>query len=1271
MSNSFFVTPSRAFLVSLVLTIAIFSGFALLPSSLPLGRSPSAPVATTAESDASTRAAAAFAQLPLSFEPNQGQAADDVIFQSYGANYSLHLMSDAVSLRVNQQEQAATNVKLKWLSANAHPQLRGERKLPGVSHYLRGSDESQWKRNVPNYAAVRYEQLYPGVDLVFYGQQQQLEYDFVVAPGADPAAIRFTVEGAQSLRLDLNGDLLMQTANGTIRQQKPVLYQQYGAERREVEGGYRLQGSVVSFDVSDYERSLPLVVDPVLVFAARTTGGDGLTVDAAGNIYLTSIVAGPITNVLVPFNNDVLVRKLNPAGTAVLFSTVVGGSSSDFGNDIALDASGNIYVTGSAASTDFPGSFPMGNSAANPLGQAGGGYCFKTTDQATTWQESGRGLPADNYSSKLRGILFDPRNAQVMYAGNQAQVFKSTNGGESWTVLNGTTLLTGGTIRLPLAVAQDGTVYAANPEALYKSTDGGTTWSRVLQSVDQLEAMAIDPNNAAVLYTGFKNKIFKSQNGGSTWAQATLPEPDFAGSLRLLMNRSNPVTLYAVANKLYRSTDGLTWTPIINFTDKELTTAFFDPINATMYLGTSAGVFKTLDEGKTVSPTGLTSAVNLLIGDPTNGSRLYAATSVDFGVIGRASKIWRSLDSGVTWQAVEGRLQRAAVSALALQPTSNGTLFVGTESYPEAFVLKLNPAGNQLVYASYCGEGFGTSLAVDSGNNVYLTGKFLRGAPVQRIALNGFAAESLGAGFVYKLNAAGTAVVYSSSLYGPGADLALDGSGRVAIVGTDRNGFVSVPIKNGYRTTPLSVDAYLAVLDTQQFGAASLLYSTYFGGEVHDDGVAVAWDKRTGNLYLAGKSDGDVSNQIPLTATGSVYRATVFLAKFDPSKNGAASLLWSGRFGNGVIADMKADSVGNVYLTGSVDSDSAPITPGAYQTAFSAGVCGTRTVCLPQPFCDCNKPPFIGCQFFTVPITCTEAYVTKVAGDGSAVLYSTYLGTTNNETPRALALDADNNLYLTGLGILPTTTGAINDLGADGFLTKLSLGSRLGTVATVSAANYASGDQAPASLVAAFLDTAGTGVDKLAITVADSVGAQREARVLYSGAGQVNFEIPAGTALGAGVVRVKYRETVIASGSLRIASITPGIFAFSGTGRGVAAALIVRVKGDGTQVYESLARYDETLKQWVAVPVDLGPATDKVFLVLFGTGFRAVPNLSRVQLTVGGQAAQVLYAGEQPTLIGLDQINALLPRTLIGRGEMDIATTIDGKAANVVRVAIK
>jgi len=352
-----------------------------------------------------------YGKMPLNFEANQGQTDGRVKFLSRTSGYSLFLTADEAVLtlrnkkakngkgtasavplsaektRASAPEGAADVLRMKLRHANLAAKVTGVDELAGTSNYFIGNDPTKWRTNVPTYAKVKYEGIYPGVDLVYYGNQRQLEYDFIVAPGADPRRIAFDIRGAKRIRRDAHGELVFKMGENEIRWHKPVVYQEKDGARQLIAARYAIADeNRVGFELAKYDATKRLYIDP-LIYSTYLGGsgndaGGAIAVDAAGNAYVTGYTAStdfPTMNPLQPANGggaDAFVAKLNPAGSALVYSTYLGGSGAEnvylylgFGDTavggIAVDSAGNAYVTGYTSSTDFP--------TMNPLQPANGG----------------------------------------------------------------------------------------------------------------------------------------------------------------------------------------------------------------------------------------------------------------------------------------------------------------------------------------------------------------------------------------------------------------------------------------------------------------------------------------------------------------------------------------------------------------------------------------------------------------------------------------------------------------------------------------------------------------------------------------------------------------------------------------------------------------------------------------------------------------------------------------------------------------------------------
>jgi hypothetical protein len=313
------------------------------------------------------RIAKSYGSLPLSFELNKGQVDKAVIFLSRGKDYTFFLTSTEAVLSLHGSDP----VRLKSVGANPNPKITGLDELPGRSNYFIGSDRSKWRTNVPHYARVKVEDVYPGIDLVYYGNQRQLEYDWIVAPGADAGMIRFSVESKAKVRIDSQGNLVLDKS-GELLLRKPFIYQNRDGARTEIAGNYALlDNRRIGIAVGKYDTALPLMIDPILSYSTYFGGSDtdagwAIAVDPAGNTY----VAGWTRSSNLPLENpfqesfaggsyDVMVSKFNASGDALIYSTYLGGTDSDVGYGIAVDPSGNAYVTGETTSSNFPTEKPL------------------------------------------------------------------------------------------------------------------------------------------------------------------------------------------------------------------------------------------------------------------------------------------------------------------------------------------------------------------------------------------------------------------------------------------------------------------------------------------------------------------------------------------------------------------------------------------------------------------------------------------------------------------------------------------------------------------------------------------------------------------------------------------------------------------------------------------------------------------------------------------------------------------------------------------------
>ncbi len=452
----------RAVSIALLLTVLgvlVFrsdSGTTVLAA--PAGSAPAVKAATVDQS----KILETYGQLPLSFEPNAGQTDARVKFLSRGPGYTVFLTSDEAVLALSAGSKGKNNssgesaalpmagfrdisqprpqlrrsgavLRMRLIGANKNAEVAGMEQLPGTTNYFLGKDPHDWRTNVVNYRKVGYRGVYPGVDLVYYGNQRQLEYDFVVAPGSNPAAIKVGFAGAPKMHLDDGtGDLVLSTKKGDVRFHKPVAYQMDAEEsntaspaderKHFIESSFVLDAkNHVTFQLGAYDRSKALVIDPTLGYSTYLggTGNDyatAIAVDSTGSAYVTGYTAStnfPTTTgafqtscgggtACSSTHINAFVTKLNSTGTALVYSTYLGGSVKDYGYGIALDGSGDAFIAGTTYSADFPVTAGAYQTA------CGGGTCTDGDIFITELNTTGSGLV---YSTYLGGKSANQANA--------------------------------------------------------------------------------------------------------------------------------------------------------------------------------------------------------------------------------------------------------------------------------------------------------------------------------------------------------------------------------------------------------------------------------------------------------------------------------------------------------------------------------------------------------------------------------------------------------------------------------------------------------------------------------------------------------------------------------------------------------------------------------------------------------------------------------------------------------------------------------------------
>jgi hypothetical protein len=639
----------------------------------------------------------AYGQLPLTFEINQGQARPDVDFLSHGAGYGLSLSAGGAVLGLSKGTgtagQAATSnvVAMSLVGASAAPLAKGLEPLATTSNYLIGNDPARWHTNIANYGQVEYQNVYPGISLVYYGNQRNLEYDFQVAPGANPGVIQLAFSGAEALSLDGQGNLVLATSGGTLTEHAPVVYQQQGAERQPVAGRYVLEGgNQVGFAVGAYDARRPLIVDPILSYStyfggSGDDGGTKIAVDAAGNAYFTGSTTSsdlPRVNPSQPASGggtDAFVAKLNASGTALVYATYLGGNGTDVALGIAVDAAGNAYLTGHTDSSNFP--------TANPLQPTYGGG---TDAFVAKLNASGTALV---YSTYLGGSDFDNGTGLAVDA-------------------SGSTYVVGNTLSTNFPTVNPG----------QQALDG---------LIDAFVAKLNGPGTALVYATYFGGSgpdyglsIAVDAAGDACFAGETF-SPDFP-----VLNALLPVyggNGDAFVAKLNPSASALIYSTYLGSSALDYALAVaLDPAGDAYVTGQTNGSFPLANPLQS-APGGSGDAFVTELS--TSGTTLVYSTYLGGNDVDAGSSI--AVDaSGSAY--VTGWTQSSNF------PTAN-TPESSDAGGRDGFVTKVGAAGTGLVYSTYLGGAgvdTGVGIAVDASGNAYITGvtqssNFPMSAPLQ------------------------------------------------------------------------------------------------------------------------------------------------------------------------------------------------------------------------------------------------------------------------------------------------------------------------------------------------------------------------------------------------------------------------------------------------------------------------------------------------------------------------------------------------------------
>jgi hypothetical protein len=670
-------------------------------------------VSTASAAFAASASPSLLERLPLAFAANHGQHDPRVQFALRGRGHAVFLTGDETvmvfappeALDAARPRRAGTRLRpvgepsvlrMRFVGGNPRPAAAGVEPLPGSLNDFHGPDPTRWRTGLPQYARVRYREVYPGIDVLYYGNDRRLAYDLLVAPHADPARVALAFEGAEGLALDGDGNLIVLVGGRAIRQLAPVAYQETDGGRRPVAARFVLDGAGrVAFAVGAYDRARPLVIDPTLTWATFVGGsGDdiangvasGLAVGSDGSMY----VAGATTSLDFPERGgtgatvlfDVFVVKLNATGTAFGYSTVLGGSQDDLAFGIAVDAAGNAYVAGETASSDFP--------TLNSLQPFRGGDVFGTDAFVLKLGPTGSLV----YSTFYGGTGDDSAAAIA--------VAPTGGGGAAEAFITGYTTSTDFPVvrafQRGFGGAGPGTLLPGDAFVVKLSARGSAVYATYLGGSDDDAGTGI-----------------AADGGGNAYVTGITASTDFPVVGAFQAEHAGPAFTYDLfVAKLNARGSALLYSTYLGGTDDELGGAI--TVNAAgnaLVTGTTGSFdFPTADPLQAANAGSLDVILALLA--PTGASLVFSTylggENADYGLGVGLDGTGHPFVAGLTTSAT-------FPTRLPLRASRGGS--------SDAYVARLTPNGSALVYSTYFGGGnddFANALAVDPAGFAYIAG---------------------------------------------------------------------------------------------------------------------------------------------------------------------------------------------------------------------------------------------------------------------------------------------------------------------------------------------------------------------------------------------------------------------------------------------------------------------------------------------------------------------------------------------------------------------
>jgi hypothetical protein len=688
-----------------------------------------------------------FGTLPLYFEANQGQANVAAQFIARGRDSQFLISPGGAQMVLRKSTAEIAAVRMQFVGANSSAQIRGDAGLSGKINYLVGNDPAQWRSGIPTFAKVSVEEIYPGIGLVYYGNQQQLEYDFTVAAGANLNAIAICFDGVERISISASGELVLTLAGGEIRQPKPVIYQIVGGMRQEISGGYKILGAhTVTFSIGTYNHALPLVIDPILSYSTYFGGNAGETAWAVavntndGSIYIAGQTLSKQfynTNTPGAFQTnfaggtqagDAFVAKFDNSGQNLLYFTYLGGSGDDAAYGLAVDGAGNAYIAGATDSTNFPFTNAIVNGTYNGTNLTGvldkNVGTFPSDAFVAELETNGSSLI---YSTYLGGEGYDAAFGIAVDSSGNAYVTGytgSTNFPTTTAIQNHLACTNSFYFNANAFVSE---IAAGGSNLVFSTYLGGTNF-------DEGQGIAVDGAGYIYVtgYTGSTNFPTLNTPTNLLFGRLLNGATNNASSFDAFVTKFPPFStnwILSASNQTY-SISNLVYSTFLGGTN--------DDVGRSIACDAAGDAFIAGYSTSTNFPNTVTNIPGLFSFVATNNTGVLATNAFLTEISSNGTTVvYSALFGGKGSDVANGVAVDAAGNAFVIG-TATSTNFPATNTFgylratnsgaSDVFVTAFNTNASALIYSAYVGgkaKDFGYGIAVDPLDNAYIVGQTL------------------------------------------------------------------------------------------------------------------------------------------------------------------------------------------------------------------------------------------------------------------------------------------------------------------------------------------------------------------------------------------------------------------------------------------------------------------------------------------------------------------------------------------------------------------